>query len=93
MKAGFDRSVYDLMVKMRGSGSRLSLLQSLNQASRHRNELSEMTRNDWKEVDREIGLLEKHGFDTVETQAGPIKIYRLTGHGRSLVRLMDELRK
>lgn len=93
MKAGFDRNVYDLMVKMRGSSSRLSILQSLVQAPRHRNELSEMTGIDWKEVDRQIGLLERYGFVSVEAQAGPVKVYRLTDQGRSLVKLMDELEK
>lgn len=93
MKAGFDRSVYDLMVKMRGSSSRLSILQSLIQAPHHRNELSEITGIDWKEVDRQIGLLERYGFVSVEAQAGPVKVYKLTEQGRSLVKLMDELGK
>jgi DNA-binding HxlR family transcriptional regulator len=91
--AGFDRSVYDLMVKMRGSGSRLSLLHSLVQAPHHRNELSEMTGIDWKEVDRQLRLLERYEFVSVETQAGPIKIYKLTDQGRSLLKLMDEIGK
>jgi len=93
MKAGFDKSVYDLMVKMRGSGSRLSILQSLVQSPHHRNELSEMTGIDWKEVDRQIGLLWQHGFVSVDAQAGPVKMYKLTEQGRSLVKLMDEWEK
>lgn len=91
MKAGFDRRVYDLMVKMRGSSSRLSILQSLVETAHHRNELSEMTGIDWKEVDRQIGLLEQYGFVSVESQAGPIKVYRLTDQGRALVNLLNEL--
>ncbi|SRR5579875_1153752 len=93
MKAGFDKSVYDLMVKMRGSGSRLSILQSLVEAPRHRNQLSEITGIDWKEVDRQVGLLEKYGFLSVNAQAGPVKEYKLTEQGRLLVKLMDELVK
>ncbi len=91
MKAGFDRTVYDLMVRMRGSASRLSILQGLLESPRHRNELSEITGIDWKEIDRQIGLLEQYGFVSVDTQAGPIKIYKLTEQGRLLLRLMDEL--
>jgi DNA-binding HxlR family transcriptional regulator len=91
--AGFDKNVYDLMVKMRGSGSRLSILQGLVEAPRHRNQLSEITGIDWKEVDRQVGLLERYGFVSVNAQAGPIKEYKLTEQGRLLVKLMDELGK
>ena len=93
LKAGFDRTVYDLMIKMRGSSSRLSILQTLIEAPRHRNEVAQMTGMDWKEVDRQVGLLEKYGFVEVETKAGPVKMYKLTGQGISLVKLMNEMAK
>jgi DNA-binding HxlR family transcriptional regulator len=93
IRAGFDRKVYDLMVKMRGSGSRLSILQTLTEAPRYRNELSQITGIDWKEVDRQVGLLERFGFVSVETKAGPVKMYKLTEQGILLVKLMDEMGK
>lgn len=79
------------MVKMRGAGSGLSILHTLTEAPRHRNELSEITGIDWKEVDRQIGLLQRYGFVSVEAQAGPVKMYKLTEQGRSLVNLLDEM--
>jgi DNA-binding HxlR family transcriptional regulator len=90
-KAGFDKGTYDLMVKMRGAGSRFSILSTLTEAPRHRSELSEITGIDWKEVDRQIGLLQRYGFVSVEAQAGPVKMYKLTEQGRSLANLLIEI--
>ena len=53
---GFDKNIYNLMVKMKGATSRLSLLRGL-ETPRHRNDLAEITGIDWKEVDREINIL------------------------------------
>jgi hypothetical protein len=54
---------------MRGGTSRLALMQSL-ETPRHRQELSEVTGIDWKEVDRELGALEKYGLVKVYAQSG-----------------------
>ena len=79
------------MVKMRGSTSRLALLRGL-ETPRHRNELSEITGIDWKEVDRQLGVFEKYGLAKVYVSSGTIKMYQLTEHGRLLLQLMDELK-
>jgi DNA-binding HxlR family transcriptional regulator len=52
--------------------------------------LFRLTGIDWKEVDRQIGLLEQYGFVSVDAQEGPIKLYKLTEQGRMLVKLLDE---
>jgi hypothetical protein len=74
---GLTGDVYDLMVGMRGRASRFLLLQSL-ETPRHRLELSEITGIDWKEVDRELSLLEKYGLVLVYAQSGRVKLYQTT---------------
>lgn len=89
-RSGFNDDVYDLMVRMRGAGSRLVLLKYLD-APRHRMELSQLSGLDWKEVDRETGLLERYGLIAVYAESGSVKIYSLTEQGRLLLKLTDEL--
>jgi DNA-binding transcriptional ArsR family regulator len=89
-KMGFGSEVYDLMIGMRGSGSRLSLLQQM-ESPKHRLELSELTGIDWKEVDRQISVLEKYGLVKVYAQSGTVKLYQVTEHGKLLLNLVAEL--
>lgn len=91
-RAGFDKNVYDLMVKMRGGNSRLELLRNL-ESPKQRNELSQLTGIDWKEVDRQIGLLLSYGLVSVHAESGSVKIYKLTEQGGLLLKLMGELNK
>lgn len=89
-KLGFESEVYDLMVGMRGSGSRLSLLQNM-ESPRHRLELSELTGIDWKEVDRQISVLEKYGLVKIYAQSGTVILYQVTEHGKLLLNMVAEL--
>lgn len=89
-KQGFESEVYDLMIGMRGSGSRLSLLQYM-ESPKHRLELSELTGIDWKEVDRQTSILEKYGLVKVYAQSGTIRLYQVTEHGKLLLNLVAEL--
>ncbi len=89
-KAGLDRNVYDLMVKMRGGNSRLQLLRNL-ESPRQRNELSQMTGMDWKEVDRQVNLLQTYGLVSVYAKSGSVKMFKLTEQGQLFLRLMGEL--
>ena len=91
-KMGFGVDIYDLMVGMRGAGSRVSLLQSM-EAPRHRLELSEITGIDWKEVDRQLSILEKYGLVKVHAQSGTVKLYQMTEQGKLLLNLIEELNK
>lgn len=90
LKQGLDSDVYDLMIGMRGRTSRLALLQRM-ETPRHRQELSELTGIDWKEVDRELGLLEKYGLVKMYAQSGTVRLYQVTEQGSLLVKLLGEL--
>lgn len=88
--AGFTKDVYDIMNRMRGSNSRLTLLRNMVEP-RHRQELSELTGIDWKEVDRELSILATYGLVQTYVQSGSVKLYQVTEQGRVLLRLMDDL--
>lgn len=87
---GIDKGAYNLMIRMRGGVSRLNLLRTL-EVPRHRNELSELTGIDWKEVNRQIGLLQKYGLVSVHSQSGIVKLYKTTEQGKLLIQLVEEL--
>jgi len=89
-RKGFEDDVYRLMVKMRGSGSRLTLLKSMEEP-KHRLELAEITGIDWKEVDRQLKVLENYGLARVAAQSGSVKLYQITEQGRLLLKLIDDL--
>lgn len=86
-KMGFGSDVFDLMMGMRGAGSRISLMQNM-EPPKHRLELSELTGIDWKEVDRQLFVLEKYGFVKVYAQSGTVKLYQVTEQGKLLLNLV-----
>lgn len=90
VRQGFSADIYSLMMGMRGASSRLTLLRTM-ETPRYRNELSEMTGIDWKEVDRQVGVMEKYGLVKIYAQAGNVKLYQATEQGRLLLKFVDEL--
>ncbi len=90
IRKGFNTDIYKLMIRMRGGGSRLTLLQHLD-SPKHRFELSEITGIDWKEVDRQLGVLEKHMLIKMYAQSGTVRLYEMTEQGRLLLKVIDEL--
>jgi predicted transcriptional regulator len=89
---GFDKDVFSLMVVMKGAQSRVSLLANLNEP-RHKTELTRLAGLDWKEVDREIKLLERLGLISLYAQSGSVKMYKLSEHGKLLLKLISELKE
>jgi hypothetical protein len=89
-KEGFSGEVFDLMIGMRGGGSRLALLKGM-QVPKHRQELADITGIDWKEVDRQIGVLEKYGLVKMYAQSGTVQIYQITEQGKLLINLIEDL--
>ncbi len=87
---GFGADVYDLIVTMRGGGSRITLLENM-ETPRNRLELSELTGIDWKEVDRDVSILEKYGLVKIYAQSGTTKLYQVTEQGKLLMNLVVEL--
>jgi predicted transcriptional regulator len=88
--AGLDRETFDLMVRMRGAASRLAILRYLD-SPKHRSAIAEITGTDWKEVDRQLNLLCKFGLVSVAAEAGAMKMYELTEHGKLMLTLLVRL--
>ena len=61
------------------------------ESPKHRHELSELTGIDWKEVDRQLSVMEKYGLVKVQVQSGTVKLYQVTEQGRLLLKLVEEL--
>ena len=68
----------------------MALMRNL-ETPRHRFDLASVTGMDWKEVDRQLAILENYGLVKVYAQSGSVKLYQMTEHGRMLLRLMDDL--
>ncbi len=68
---------------------RLELLRNAD-SPKQRNELSQITGIDRREVDRQINLLLSYGLVAIHAESGSMKIYRLTEQGRLLLKLLNE---
>ncbi|MEM0117816.1 MAG: hypothetical protein QXV32_05160 [Conexivisphaerales archaeon] len=88
VRSGFDDDIYELMVKMKGSGSRVLLLRNLEEP-KHRFDLANSLGLDWKEVDRQLNILQKYGLVSVAATSGSVRMYKITEQGRALIKLID----
>lgn len=90
-KSMFDYSVFKLLVKMRGSSTRMRILQTLEKPM-NRQQLANELGLDWKAVDRHIELLLTYGLirETDEGN-GRVKHYVLTEDGKHVLELLEKL--
>ena len=79
-RAGFDDSTIDIMSESRGAFSRLKILEVLRNPNQ-RGYVSDATGIDWREVDREVRLLEGLGLVELQTKQGHRQLFGLTGKG------------
>ncbi|MDG6956584.1 MAG: winged helix-turn-helix transcriptional regulator [Nitrososphaerota archaeon] len=89
-KMGFDSDVFQLLMRTKGGPTRVRLLRSLT-TSKNRLELSRELGYDWNVIDRHIKILLKHGMIEEDTAYGNVKLYQLTGAGKKLMSLIEEL--
>jgi DNA-binding MarR family transcriptional regulator len=92
MKRGLDRSSFRLLLQMRGSATRITILNSLS-TPRDRFQLSEELGLDWTTVDYHIKVLLKHGLISEKTAYGSVKFYQLTPTGSVLLRALGDMNK
>ena len=85
----FDYDVFRLVVRTRGASTRQRILRQLVQPM-NRYQLARELGMDWKNVDRHVDLLLRHGLlETVEGSGE--RAYRLSERGRRLLELLEEL--
>ncbi|MCL5408331.1 MAG: hypothetical protein M1518_03085 [Candidatus Thermoplasmatota archaeon] len=70
--------------KGKGGARRLTILESLN-VPRQRNEVAKITATDWKEVDRNIRILESANLIRTGQSGTPYPRYELTEEGHELL--------
>ncbi len=89
---GFDSGLFDLFMKMKGAGTRTSLLDSLS-APKDRLQLARELGLDWKAVDYHINLLSRYGLVHEDHAFGNVKLYQLTKQGEMLLQLLKEFNR
>lgn len=80
------------MMQMRGGPTRIRLLRSLT-APKNRLELSRELGYDWNVIDRHTRILLKYGMLEETSVYGSVKLFQLTGTGKKLVQLIEELQE
>ncbi len=90
-KSMFDYSVFKLLVKMRGSVTRMKILQTLEKPM-NRQQLANELGIDWKAIDRHIELLINYRLiREIDEGNGRVKQYVLTEDGKRVLELLEKL--
>ncbi len=87
-REGFDESTIGLMTEKRGALSRMRILEVLRNP-RHRGYISDVTGIDWREVDREVRLMQNLGLVEIQTRQGRSNLYGVTGKGGVALNLLE----
>jgi len=90
-RVGLDSGIFELFTRMKGAKTRLALLNALS-SPKYRSELARELKMNWRTVDYQVVLLDRHGLVHVDLVCGRIKVYRRTEMGENLLQLVTELR-
>jgi predicted transcriptional regulator len=86
----FSYDTFRLLVKMRGSQTRLKLMRSLS-PPKNKLQLATALGIDWKAVDKHVQLLAKNGLIQAASTNGTATYYEVTDKGRSLLQVLEQL--
>jgi predicted transcriptional regulator len=86
----FSYDTFRLLVKMRGAQTRLKLMHSLN-APKNKLQIATTLGIDWKAVDKHVHVLEKNGLIHATSTSGTATFYEVTGKGRDLIQVLEQL--
>ncbi|MCD6536326.1 MAG: hypothetical protein J7K49_04755 [Thaumarchaeota archaeon] len=90
-KNKLDYEVFKLLVRMRGSSTRIRILRLLEKPM-NRLMLARQLKLDWKAIDRHVEVLEKKGLiQRLGTRKGRGELYILTEKGRTALELLEKL--
>lgn len=85
-REGYDRSVYRIFTN-RGGARRIAIMNALD-TPKLRNEIANTTNTDWKEVDRNLKILESVNLVKIQFSHGSLSVYRLTESGKELMNII-----
>lgn len=91
-RLGLTEDLFKLLTKMRGSGTRTSIMASL-ETPKDRFQLSKDLNLDWTTVDYQVRVLLKYGLVNEEAAYGNVRLYKLTPIGEVLLKAMREVEK
>lgn len=89
LENGFDYDLFFTMLKMKGSITRLSILNSLTYP-KNRKQIAETLEIDWKAVDRHVSVLLKHQLINEMTQVGNSMFYIRNEKGNKLLEVLNK---
>jgi predicted transcriptional regulator len=89
-RSRFSYDTFRLLVRMRGAQTRLKLMHSLD-SPKNKLQLATALGIDWKAVDKHVQVLEKNGLIHASSTAGTTTFYEVTGKGRDLLQVLEQL--
>ena len=91
-RLGLTEDLFRLLTKMRGSGTRTSIMEAL-ETPKDRFQLSKGLGLDWTTVNYQVGVLLKYGLVIEESAYGNVKLYKLTPIGEVLLKALKEMER
>jgi len=91
-RLGLTEDLFRLLTKMRGSGTRTSIMEAL-ETPKDRFQLSKSLGLDWTTVDYQVGVLLKYGLVIEEAAYGNVRLYKLTPIGEVLLKALKEMER
>jgi len=89
LENGFDYDLFFTMLKMKGSITRLNILNSLTYP-KNRKQIAETLEIDWKAVDRHVNILLKHQLINEMTKVGNSMFYIRNEKGNKLLEVLNK---
>lgn len=91
-RLGLTEDLFRLLIKMRGSGTRTSIMAAL-QTPKDRFQISKDLGLDWTTVDYQMRVLLKYGLVNDETAYGNVRLYKLTPIAEVLLKALQEMER
>jgi predicted transcriptional regulator len=89
-KQGYDYDTFKLVAKMRGSPTRIRLLNAINSSSKNKLQLAKELEVDWKSIDNHISMLLQSRLVEEKTMVGTSKYYAITHDGAKILSLLSD---
>jgi DNA-binding transcriptional ArsR family regulator len=85
---GYDYDTFKMIAKMRGSPTRIKLLNSLN-VPKNKLQLAKELDLDWKAIDNHMKVLQKNNFVEEMVMIGTSKYYLISKKGKNILKLLS----
>ncbi|MDE1841898.1 MAG: hypothetical protein KGI09_08465 [Thaumarchaeota archaeon] len=86
---GYGYDIFKILAKMRGSHTRIKIMQSLS-IPKNKHQLAEELNFDWKSIDGHIKVLLKHELIQETSVSGTARFFTITNKGLEILQLLNE---